>query len=633
MLVAIRIWTKLKRSIPLGFGEYYSLIPDPTAGKVTVVARMPTLEIPGLWSINSTDARSTSPLLEKPGVYSQIHNSILAMGMPLAAPSTAMMARNATGNDVGPTSLPLRIGRQHLLRRTWMSLVDHCGLVLKNSHPDENGNDDDTSDGEETRFVVAGDLKASDRTPLKMNWPQFVWLALALGVSARDSGWRASHPCTLKKSECEDLIYLFYEEDRLFARLVPRAELTYSLQRAFAWYNIKLDGRLLSPLGYGKNAQVCLNSVTMSPELSASRRGMDLDPQGCSSTIRGREAQHCYWPFAAACYLMLYWRRRRLEFQELIAVSEDLLEYRQRVLCHLWLLDDRNELVAKLQSLVLAGGVEHVAAKPTPGTLVATFTTRESESALPQSGPSLDSVPKNEGTSGKQDVPLSTRNQSLVDEILEQVRSCFASSRYVQRHAEFHKQTTLIGAKLMFERASYYGSRRKLVRLREELGMLEPEWSFLGPQVRPSIKGKVGSDNYDLIPSTLKTELESRVHAWALDPHDRSGNVWDEGSGIGFVACVALALADWDHHGASTWQLQDRLRSMAEQVRDLVGEQFSESSIRKGAGNLGATDRLERALREASVDILEEGLFVAPPEDPVSRLLHLRKKDSTVYLL
>jgi hypothetical protein len=48
MMMAVGIWIKLEQSIPSGFRKYYSVIPDPTAGKVTVVARMPTLEVPGL---------------------------------------------------------------------------------------------------------------------------------------------------------------------------------------------------------------------------------------------------------------------------------------------------------------------------------------------------------------------------------------------------------------------------------------------------------------------------------------------------------------------------------------------------------------------------------------------------------
>jgi len=264
--MAISIWIKLERSIPSGFRKYYSVIPDPTAGKVTVVARMPTLEVPGLWSTNPPGARQKSPSLEKRGPVSQLHNSILAMGMPLAAPSTAMMARIASKSSSRPPLSPTRIGKQNSLRRTWMSLVDHCGLVIKESDYSENGDFDDLSDEEESRFTVASDMRANDRTPLKMKWPQFVWLALALGVSAYDPEWRSGYPCTLKKSKCEDLIHLFYEEGRLFAKLIPIAGLAYSLQRAFAWHNIKLDGDCLTLLGRNQSAQVSLASVTISPE-------------------------------------------------------------------------------------------------------------------------------------------------------------------------------------------------------------------------------------------------------------------------------------------------------------------------------------------------------------------------------
>lgn len=66
MLVAIRIWTKLKRSIPAGFKDYYSLITDPTAGKVTVVARVPTLEVPILFTCTLHELRVAIMLARRP---------------------------------------------------------------------------------------------------------------------------------------------------------------------------------------------------------------------------------------------------------------------------------------------------------------------------------------------------------------------------------------------------------------------------------------------------------------------------------------------------------------------------------------------------------------------------------------
>lgn len=119
MFVAIRIWDKLRRSIPPAFKGYYTLIPDPTARKVTVVARVPSLAMPGLWSTHpqSADDHASLPS-EMRGPYSQIHASILAMTMPLAAPSTAMMARIALRDNKSRSTSSLRIGRQYLLRRT-----------------------------------------------------------------------------------------------------------------------------------------------------------------------------------------------------------------------------------------------------------------------------------------------------------------------------------------------------------------------------------------------------------------------------------------------------------------------------------------------------------------------------------
>jgi hypothetical protein len=633
MLVAIRIWTKLKHSIPPGFGKYYSLIPDPTAGKVTVVARMPTLGLPGLWSNSPPNARLTISPSEKKGPYSQLHRSIVAMGMPLAAPSTAMMARNATRNNTGPTPSPLRIGRQHLLGRTWMSLVNHCGLELKKSRHGENEDNEDLSDEQDARFVVASDMKASDRTPLKMSWAQFVWLALALGISAYDPAWKKGHPCTFKNDKEEDFIHLSYEEDRLLAKLVPRGELTYSLQRAFAWHNIKLDGDRLTLLGRNKSAQVSLASVTISPELSTCRRGMDLDPQECSSTIRGREPQDCGNPLAAACYWMLYRRSQHLGSKEPISVSEHLLEYRQRVLCHLRLLDDQNKLATKVRLLLLAGEVDHSAAKQATNVLATTSTTQKTETSLPQSDPPLDLATKTEGTGTEKPVeylPLSTQSQSLVDDILEQLRSCFASSKYVQRHAEFQEQILLIGEK-DFKRY-IMSTPTRLANARGKLVMVKPQWSSLEPQARQSNKSKVKEDRYDLIPSGSKADLESSVNSWALDPSEQSGSPWNEDSRMGFVACVALAFADWDDHGSEAWRLRDYVQSMVDLIKRVLAD--DEDGLRlRVTWSRREDDRMKDFHRDASIGILEKGLYTAPSEDPVSQLLRLREEDATVYLL
>jgi hypothetical protein len=556
MLVAVRIWTKLKRSLPPSFGEYYSLIPDPTAGKVTVVALMPTLDVPGLWSINQPNARLMSHPSDKKTPYSQLHSIIVAMGMPLTAPSTAMMAPNASRSDTGPPHSLLRIGRQHLLGRTWMSLVNHCGLVLKKSHHDKDGIDDDPSDENEIRFMVVSDMKASDRTPLEMTWVQFVWLALALGASPYDPSWHPKFPYFLKDGEDEDFVYLFYEEDRLFARCALRGTVSYSLRRAFAWYNIELDGECLSPLGRGKGARVCLEHGTMSPELSACRL---LGSQGCSNIIRGKEPQDCNNPLAAACCWMLYWHRQYNEFYELLPVSQPLLEYRQRVLCRLSLLDDQNMLVTKVRSLLLANSIDEIATHHESNLHGATNTTQTSELTLPHLDPSQSISTKTEVTESKQlvgDAPLNAHHQSQVEAVLKQLRSKFAASKYVQIHLELCKRVEWIKTdrlvKADLEQREHYRRghsailRRKRDKLPIELLSFETPWSLLEPQAGNSIKNRSERDLYSLFPSNLKAEFESNVQSWASDPDVQGGSCWDETEGTGLLACVALALTDWD---------------------------------------------------------------------------------------
>jgi hypothetical protein len=646
MLVAIRIWTKLKRSIPPSFMNYYSLIPDPTAGNVTVVARMPTLDIPGLWSINTPKARLRSSASEKKKKpYSQLHRSIVAMGMPLTAPSTAMMARDASRSNIGPPPSPLRIERQKLLGRTWMSLADHCGLVLKKSRNDEDENDDDPSDQEEIRFLVASDMKASDRTPLEMNWVQFVWLALALGVNPSNPSWQPKFPYYLKDSEEEDFVHLFYEEDRLFAKCALRAKLTYSLRRAFAYYNIELDNECLSPLGCDKSARVCLEHVTMSPELSRCRLGMDLNSQGCSNTIRGKEPQDCNNPLAAACCWMLYWRRHYHEFHELLPVSQHLLEYRQRVLCRLNLLDDENMLVAKVRSLLLANSVDEVATKHQSDLDDASNTTQTtSEPTLPHLDPSQDIPMKTEMTESKQpveDALLNAHQQSQAEAILKQLRSRFAASKYVQmhinlcKHAEFIKKDPLLRA-VLEKRELTQGEKMRMIINRKHdirLELNEPLWSVLEPQDRKSTKSRNERDLYSLFPSRMKAEFESKVQSWASDPEVQGGSRWDEMEGTGLLACIALALTDWDCYESKAWRSCDDLAITFNQTNRLVKNLIHGARSVKDFGKVDDAYNLERLFARFTTGILENGLFTAPSENPVSPLFQLREKDAKVYLL
>ena len=312
--MAIRIWLKLKNSIPLRYKKYYSLLPDPAAGKVTVVARTPSLELPGLWSNKTGGEHSRKATSSK---------------LRTALPSLA---------DQG---------------RTWMTLADQCGLVLGSSqdHEDVYGTKLEREEEDETRFSVESDMNANALTPLRMNWAQFVWLSLALGVRPYDSAWKKNYPCTLKDTKGNAFITLFESDGQLFARIFTERDISYSLNRAFAWHNIILEAEGLMPLGWQHKPHVSLSSVQISPGLSNLLSPEDLanDPD---SVLRGKEAQDCEDPLASACRWMLYHRRHRSITGNSIPVSQQMMEFRERTLCHLYILDKRGLLEEKIRLLI-----------------------------------------------------------------------------------------------------------------------------------------------------------------------------------------------------------------------------------------------------------------------------------------
>jgi hypothetical protein len=552
--------------------------------------------------------------------------------MPFTAHPTAMMARNATMNNTGSSPSLLCIKRQYLLGRTWMLLVDYCGLILNHDEHDAG-----PSEEVESRLMVASDMKASDRTPLKMQWPQFVWLALALGVSPYDPGWQSSYPRTLKNSENEDSIHLFYEEDRLIAKVAIGVIFThYSLRRAFGWYNIRLNDDSLFALGRSESVPQRLGSVTISPELSACRLGMDLNTEGSSNTVNGFEPQDCTNALAAACSWMLYWRRQRLNLDELLPVSQHILEYRQRALCHLNLLDKEGKLETGVQSLVLAKTIEDLDLQSGWDASAALLNSFSKATPL-HPDPSLGLPTKTGVTKEDQlpkDIVLSAPPQHIVGAIVRQLRSSFASSTYVQRHAELSRniKSTELAKSSSSERQEpnplKIAAMHKLHgRWPEELLILESRWSSLEAKSGQSIKGRKEKDIYDLLPSNLRAEFESAVQLWASNP-DEHITCWNGLDGIGFLACIALALADWDIYGQEAWQLRDDLQSMANRLR----RRFAGGRIALVFGYGEMMRKLHGLSKDVRCNILSKGLYSAPSVNPVTSLLHSREEDTTVYL-
>jgi hypothetical protein len=442
---------------------------------------------------------------------------------------------------------------------------------------------------------------------------------------------------------------LFCEEDRLVAKVAIGVIFThYSLRRAFGWYNIRLNDDNLFALGRSESVPQRLGSVTISPELSACRLGTDLNTEGSSNTVNGFEPQDCTNALAAACSWMLYWRRQRLNLDELLPVSQHILEYRQRALCHLNLLDDEGKLETGVQSLLLAKTIEDLdfqsVGMPPRRCLIAPLRlhrcipTRHSAYGLP----TKTGVTKEDQLA--KDVLLSARTQNIVGAIVRQLRSSFASSTYVQRHAELSRniksnETTKLAKSSSSERQEpnplKIAAMQKLHdRWPEELLILESRWSSLEAKSGQSIKGRKEKDIYDLLPSNLRAEFESAVQLWASNP-DGHITCWNGLDGIGFLACIALALADWDIYGQEAWQLRDDLQYKADRLRKrFVGALQRGSAHRIGlvVGYDGMMRKLHGLSKDVCCNILSKGLYSAPSVNSVTSLLHSREEDTTVYL-
>jgi hypothetical protein len=387
MVVAIQIWLRLRASIPPSIRKYYSLIIDPAAGQVTVVARMPTLSSPGQWMASrpdvdkkSLDQESTTSFSWPPAVInaapqkplrlrkrarnhvttrlaSVISTRILTpFGMPPEVLMQSMTQAGRLGDITGGGKFA--VTRSKLLHRPWMSLIEHCKLIMR---PTDEMDDDQR---EEVRFTVQSDMKASDFTPLMMTWSHFAWICLALNVGAYDPLWQSSIPYTIKNGEGKDLIKLFEDNDRLCARLLSGQEVTYITHRALSWYNVAFNGEVLFPLGCGALSQVPISSVNISTELSApslpQKHARKARERAQIGVVRGKEPQECEHPLAAACYWMLY----RRDFPAgWITVSQQMLEYRERVLCYLQHLDDHGMLLDRLVCIMTAGPRQNDALK------------------------------------------------------------------------------------------------------------------------------------------------------------------------------------------------------------------------------------------------------------------------------
>jgi hypothetical protein len=579
------------------------------------------------------------------------------------------------------------VTRSKLLLRPWMLLIENCKLLTRLL------DEIDDNQREEVRFTVQSDMKASDFTPLTMTWAHFVWICLALDVSAYDQLWYLEVPVTVKNGDKKDLIKLFEDNDRLCARLLSGQEVTYVTHRALAWYNIAFNGEILFPLGCGALPQVPISSVNISYELSApslpQAHARKAREQAQVGVVCGKEPQECEHPLAAACYWWLY--RRDLP-AGWITVSQRMLEYRERVLYYLKDLDDRNLLLDGLVSLVTAelhqNGENNKASRsdttavPTPldafessedpSLELATDETivsekGDQEDAARSITPTDDNIPdpvrslesktgqvltdSRMGTStlaeavADADAEAKVRRKDTSDSlerdrlgksdetkavrILEALRSAFDASAYVQRY----RMLAFIVSRLhKVARARRYKAvfmlERQILESRDDL--LECTRILSLPLERSGSSGsgqRTQINAYDLIDSKRRKRFELAVRSYIISPSACNVGWSDESNKSSFMACVALALADWDDCAYQPWTAHPELSSLAQQCELLTQERPPS----KGAKNIAVLlENIDIGVKQLTLSVREKGLYSAPGT-PVHQLM--RKNDRNVYLL
>jgi hypothetical protein len=449
------------------------------------------------------------------------------------------------------------------------------------------------------------------------------------------------------------MIRLFEDNDRLYARLLSGQEVSYVTHRALAWYNIAFNGEILFPLGCGTLSQVPISSVNISSQRSApsslQKRAQEAHEQTLDNVVCGKELQNCEHPLAAACYWMLY--RRDLP-TGWITVSQQMLEYRQRILCHLKDLDERNLLLDKLVSIVGPASPQNGALgrddekdRSSP----ADTTARPKPLDIPETSkePHADSTNSSSHAEALADVEADLRAIYMEDpddaertrlakfkidnatRIRIHLESTFMTSTYVQRFSMLLQM-----AQTSQTSKSRLKNETKGQATEVSLGDLA-RWArnFLEPLTEDEYRfmnfGRLRQTGmYELIDPKLRERFEFAVRPYIISPSACDFN-WGDGTDEGdFLACVALALSDWDDcaYHYQDWTPQPGLDSLsrecgflARDVADSLPKAFK--TLHKG---------IRSKARKLFTNVREDGLYMAP-ESPVRRLM--RKNDRNLYLL
>ncbi|KAK4609678.1 hypothetical protein CLAFUR0_14559 [Fulvia fulva] len=359
----IFIFFSLHSRIPAAPREYFAwIIPDFVRGTVTVIHSTPSLAQPGLWSpsqvrfvsipatVNCASQQSkrisntTGPLITTERALEdgriRARNPIRPSALLEAelSPSLLLTAKHAD------TTIPAK----RRLHTHWMHIRK---LRLTSRASPESV----FSEDEQERYVVDLDLRTKPML-LAMEWPQFLWFVLALGVNTYCPEFEALGSIFESDSQEADLqsaltlaststtmgriIKVSLIDNKLVGELFPKA-LHYNLQAALAFDNIMVwseeqtGGRTKGPVQTFCRS-LAADKSSMMRHITAIGSTLELKDFKPSQGITGSTVSDCGKDSTlAATWQWLAYTMYLLKFNQPAPVNEDLVEVRERIILEL----------------------------------------------------------------------------------------------------------------------------------------------------------------------------------------------------------------------------------------------------------------------------------------------------------
>ena len=666
MFKAVWIRCKLSQSIPWEHRPFYSLIADPAAGTVTVVAQTPHLGQPGIWKTNVGPTKLPSAgWLSKHQRHKAFFRFIRAFkslldlfrSWDIVVSKTffhqlkkRMAHRRLTWylenhsdrmfcelrldpalkSSIHTEELtrPFYVQPPVLLYTTWMAVSLQCGF-------DVTMNDDFWSSlkvqqPEEIRFVVDIDMNMEKPTPLAPKWPKFVLFALGIGANAYGEGLQLTGPDSVGPdfvdSHGRTILHASQVSDQWFIKFTDQGRVynsglsythQFSIRRALAWGNVMIVKRRESWFcwGLGQEGMAPLDSIEISSDLSSwmiLQANSNIPPSG-PEPYPGPTELPLYRPPARITgddpeshqdplATAIMW----LFYDDGCGTTEELLPISQR------LQETRERGLCFLQQLDRIQSLESKVHK---------LLVVDSEQEKP--------------SPARSEHEKSTTKIDVADQVLESLRKAFSSSAYLSKSSELYE--TLLRISEAFDKRDS-PTARLLVNLKESQSIkvkaFEAQISLLetildrGPLVPESGDRREVLIDFGLLAfNPMFKMLKS-----SYDPHD-SGlatekiELGDNSDETTLLAHILLSLANWEGSQREPWALDDFAFLLVEQIRStfeaLLANHLPRSEYKKAVNSFKVV--IDQGLKDA-----ERGLYKAPAL-PLNDLL--KKSERTVYLL